>query len=297
MCSSAGMRSVCTKEAGLRTVAELDEEVSRFFPGRNISVVDRAWVAEHPARLHFASRRRWRRLANAPAREPVACAQARLAALATRTHRLSQAIVSGDLMRLKNLFALGLDLTAQLHGYGFASRGETALHSACAAKQPALVAWMLHRGADPTARDGSGRSAADVVDNLATCDLSLSLQALLNPHVANLGSDTLSKSLVRKRVQAKEPSTVAHAVSRALAFTKTNSNSTTRIAAAAAPCLTPRVSRGSQNNSRTNRSRGPSSILTEASAERWHEVALQRTKRQVRQQHFARETFMAPFGR
>jgi len=310
MCSSAMLPSICTKEAGLRTVAELDDEVALFFPGRTISVVDRAWVAEHPPRLHYASRRRWRRLANSPAREPAAASQARLAALATRTHRLSQAIARGDLPLLKNLFALGLDLTAQLRGYGFTTEGETALHAACKAKQPALVAWMLQRGADPTARDGNECSAADVVADLATCGKSSAVQVLLKSHTSYTSGVDNNQLFINpldwKRVQPYKPSAVARAVSKALTLTKPKRKRVTDVTVAAAPRSTPEDLRSCESNPRPSRFRGalPVNRFDVARGERRALVgrehgneAAQRTKRHALQEHFARETFLAPFGR
>jgi hypothetical protein len=305
----------------LRTVIELDDEVSLFFPGRAVSVVDRAWVAEHPARLHCASRRRWRRLANAPAREPTAAAQARLAALATRTHRLSRALADGDLPRLKGLFALGLDLTARLRGYGFEATGGTALHAACVAKQPAVVAWMLHRGADPTARDDLGRSAADLVASLfPRDDRFAAVAALLDARAAAAVHKELPAARGGERARSVTPLALVPAVAKALAVSKLRVKKSAPAAAAASHLALHPVTAKSHGGRRVDRNggkgntgsggrgggsrfRGHASVdwFRQTQAERRARddrkeanEADRRAKRQALHQCFAHATFLAP---
>ena len=174
--SFSPIRSVSTLGLGNRELAglarqhaqrvsteEVDGELGAFFPCKSLSDVQRAWFAEKPTRLHHISRKRWKRLAEPEKRESEATKNTRLASLATRIHRLRCAIDGGDLSRTKAMFAAGINLNERLSSYGFRG-GETPFQKACVAGKSSLVLWMLSRGASPTARDSSGRTASQLVN-------------------------------------------------------------------------------------------------------------------------------------
>jgi hypothetical protein len=178
------------EERALQIVsAEWDAELSAFFPSRPRPLMERAWIAEKPRRLYKVSQRRWRRISvpQSP-HESEHVARTRLSSLATRTHRLSQAVKSGDVKRLRSLFCSGVDWNSQHAGYGFMS-GQTAFQAACLTGNAAVVSWLLLRGGTPHARDSKGQLAGFLVSQeLTSLSRGSEMSAKLNEVSALLAS-------------------------------------------------------------------------------------------------------------
>mmetsp|Transcript_1719 Transcript_1719/g.3605 ORF Transcript_1719/g.3605 Transcript_1719/m.3605 type:complete len:257 (+) Transcript_1719:79-849(+) len=194
--------------------------------------MERAWIAEEPARLHAASKRRWSRIANPAPRESAGAARARQTALATRTHRLAQSIARGDLGRLEALYALGLNLNARLKSHGFDARGLTPLQAACLTGRAEVVRWLLVRGGRPCAKSEAGTTALEVVraaqttGSLAATDADTVVSLLLS-HQAARSVSSRRVAVARKQGCSPTPECAA-LVQRALAvrpYTTTSSSS------------------------------------------------------------------------